>query len=176
MGSRSISRSDAFSMVEVVLALGIVAFGIVAILGVIPAGLRSGRSSQEDTRSNQLAQDVFASLVGQAQKKYPFLSILQPATATSPAFRSNVDLSSAKTYDTLAANNDGRLIALTKASDAIGYQYQIVIQVNPAPTNFDKGFASEVLLRVISPPSSDLSKPFNSNQTVRDYVRIISKY
>ena len=166
----------AFSLVEVVLALGIVAFGVLAILGVIPVGLQAGRAAQGDTRSNQLAQDIFASLAGQAQKKFPTLSILQSATANSPAFQYSIDLGSPSTYNTLAANNDGRFIALGKASDAIQYPYQIVIQVNSTPANFDPGFASEVLVRVISPPSSDLSKPFSSDQTVRDYVRIISKY
>ncbi len=49
MKNRSISGIGAFSMVEVVLALGIIAFGVVAILGVIPVGLSTGRSAQGDT-------------------------------------------------------------------------------------------------------------------------------
>src|SRR5438132_12920260 len=54
-----------FSLAEVVLALGVVSFAIVAILGVLPLGLQTGKSSQDETRATQIAQSVFASLTTQ---------------------------------------------------------------------------------------------------------------
>ena len=38
-------RGHAFSLVEVVLALGVVSFAIVAILGVVPLGLQTGHDA-----------------------------------------------------------------------------------------------------------------------------------
>ena len=47
-------RSDsAFTMVEIALALGIIAFALVAIIGVLPAGLKVQRENREDTVVNQ---------------------------------------------------------------------------------------------------------------------------
>jgi len=40
-----------FSLVEVVLALGVVAFAIVAILGIVPTGLSSSHGAQDETRA-----------------------------------------------------------------------------------------------------------------------------
>jgi uncharacterized protein (TIGR02598 family) len=48
----------AFSLVEVTLALGIIAFAVVAILGLIPAGTRSGADAIDATRTALIAKDV----------------------------------------------------------------------------------------------------------------------
>ena len=66
----SASNSTSFTLVEVVLAIGIVAFAIVAIFGVLPVGLSASHSSQDDTRSGQIAQDVLTSLASQAQTNF----------------------------------------------------------------------------------------------------------
>jgi len=44
------SRRQAFSLVEVVIALGIVAFVLVAILGLLPIGLRQTGDSEKESR------------------------------------------------------------------------------------------------------------------------------
>lgn len=48
----------AFSLIEVALALGIIAFALVAILGMIPVGLNASRDAIDDTRTSLIAQDV----------------------------------------------------------------------------------------------------------------------
>ena len=55
-----------FSLVEVVLALGVVAISLVAILGVFPVGLSSNRTSVSDTRAAELANAVFATIDAQS--------------------------------------------------------------------------------------------------------------
>ena len=54
-----------FSLVEVVLALGVIAFSLVAILGVFPTGLASNRASINETRAAQLAQTIIATIDAQ---------------------------------------------------------------------------------------------------------------
>ena len=50
--------SRASSLVEVVLALGIVAFALVAVIGMIPVGVQSSRDAVDLTRTSLIAQDA----------------------------------------------------------------------------------------------------------------------
>ncbi len=50
--------SRAFSLVEVVIAMAVAAFALVAILALLPMGLQSANSAVGDTRSSMIAQDV----------------------------------------------------------------------------------------------------------------------
>src|SRR5437773_8183613 len=59
------SRISAFSLVEVVLALGVISFALVAIIGLLPIGLASGRGTIQETRANHLAEEVFSTLRSQ---------------------------------------------------------------------------------------------------------------
>jgi type II secretory pathway pseudopilin PulG len=49
-------REAAFTMVEIAIALGIIAFALIAIIGVLPAGLQANRDNREDTIVNQDAR------------------------------------------------------------------------------------------------------------------------
>ena len=52
-------KTAAFSLVEVTLAIGIIAFGLIAIIGLLPVGMNSGRESVDVTHAQLVAQDVF---------------------------------------------------------------------------------------------------------------------
>jgi hypothetical protein len=165
-----------FSLVEVVLALGVISFAIVAILGVIPIGLRTGHSAQDETRAAQIAENVLGSLSSQAPEKFPNLTIRQPAGGTASVFSYGIALDTAREYNTMAADNDGRLIALNQVNEAVKYPYQVLVEIAPDPPGFDPNIASQVTVRVVSPPSLDPTQPLRPNQTARTFVRIISKY
>lgn len=53
-------HSRAFSLVEVVLALGICAFVLVALIGLFSTGLRTGRESEEQVQAANLASQIVA--------------------------------------------------------------------------------------------------------------------
>jgi uncharacterized protein (TIGR02598 family) len=55
-------RINAFSLIEVTLAIGVIAFALVAILGLLPVGMRSGREAMDATRTSLIAQDVVTRL------------------------------------------------------------------------------------------------------------------
>ena len=177
-------RRAAFSLVEVVVSLGVIAFAIVAILGVVPAGLSTGRSAQDETRAPQIAQDIFNSLASQAQTKGITSIDVNPVYDDVLPTSSNywtpvgypVDLTSPHEYDTLAADADARLVKLAGASAVMKYPYQVIVQVSPDPPGFDQGYATQVTVRVISPPMLNPNAAPTGNQSVRDFVRIISKY
>lgn len=50
----------AFTLVEVVLSIGIVAFAFVAVLGLLPAGLSNFRQAMETSVGSQIAQRIIA--------------------------------------------------------------------------------------------------------------------
>jgi uncharacterized protein (TIGR02598 family) len=54
------SAIPAFTLVEVTLALGIVAFAFVALLGMIPVGLKTSRKAMEASTGSQIVQRVVA--------------------------------------------------------------------------------------------------------------------
>jgi uncharacterized protein (TIGR02598 family) len=56
--TRGTRPSKGFSLVEVVLALGILVFCLVALLGLIPMGLQSFRSAMTLTVESQIAQSL----------------------------------------------------------------------------------------------------------------------
>lgn len=52
----------AFSLIEIVLALGIVAFAVVGIMGMLPVAMKSAQESQRETRAAQIARRIFDEL------------------------------------------------------------------------------------------------------------------
>ena len=52
----SAKRSGGFTMVEIAIALGVIAFALIAIIGILPTALQSHRDVREDTIVNQDAR------------------------------------------------------------------------------------------------------------------------
>jgi len=154
----------AFSLVEVVLALGVIAIAITAILGVLPVALSTGHSAQDDTRAAQIAEDMISAMASQAPTN--FTSVTLPVPSPAPT----VNLTNASGY-TFSADNDGNLAAYSPS-----LPYTVILAINPNPAGFDSLYASQVTVRVVSPPLPNPSATPAANQTIRDFVRIISKY
>lgn len=100
---RPFGASSAFSLVEVTIALGIVAFGLVAILGVLPVAFTTSRTSINQTRATGIMETVFAGMRAQ-----PFTSatigagLLYPdANPAPPPPAFTVNLANLTTTDTL---------------------------------------------------------------------------
>lgn len=51
-----------FSLIEVVIALGIVSFAVVGIVGMMPIALKSGQESMRETDATLIAQRLFSEL------------------------------------------------------------------------------------------------------------------
>ena len=58
-------RTTGFSLIEVTLALGIVTFALVGVVGVLPVALNSCRQSFDETRAAAVANTVFTSFRSQ---------------------------------------------------------------------------------------------------------------
>lgn len=53
------SSFEGFSLIEIVLALAVVSFAIVGIMGLFPVAMKSAQESQRETRAAQIARQIF---------------------------------------------------------------------------------------------------------------------
>ncbi len=65
----------AFSLVEVTLAIGIVSFAILSVLGTMSVGLSTVRDAKKDTTSAQIASQI-----GSGMSQTPFTNLATYAT------------------------------------------------------------------------------------------------
>src|SRR5438128_8955950 len=83
--SRRRARTHSFSLLEVVIALGVIAVGIVGVLAVFPTALQTGHSAQDETRAAHIAQSVFGSLVAGASSQFSTVQLpLFPSPSPAP--------------------------------------------------------------------------------------------
>jgi len=75
-------RKDGFSLVEVVLALGIVAFAVVAILGMFPVALGAAKDSLSETHAAMIAQLIVGQLRSQPASGATFAVAPDPTTTS----------------------------------------------------------------------------------------------
>jgi len=59
---KQLIRRNAFSLVEVVLALGITTLTLVSVLGLMTQGLKSGRESEDETMAASFCQEIIRRL------------------------------------------------------------------------------------------------------------------
>lgn len=64
------SRRRAFSLVEVTLALGIISFALVALLGTMPVGLNTMRQAALQTTESQIVREVSANALMTSYTNY----------------------------------------------------------------------------------------------------------
>jgi uncharacterized protein (TIGR02598 family) len=57
-GPKSPHASQGFSLIEVTLAIGIIAFAFVALFGLLPTGLQTFRGSIDQTNDTNILQDI----------------------------------------------------------------------------------------------------------------------
>ena len=73
---------QAFTLVEVALALAITTFGIVAVLGLLPGGLTAARNAADSTITATIVQDMFSTL---RQQSFTNTSVWGNAFTLNPA-------------------------------------------------------------------------------------------
>jgi uncharacterized protein (TIGR02598 family) len=124
-----------FSLVEVTLALGVAAFCLIALLGLLPLGIQTNQSAISQTAAASVLSSVATDL--RATPK---------ASATSPEY----DITFGTTKF-LYVDDEGRAVTPTDPDAAPRYQVTITFPVSPAGT-FAPTFVS---LKVTWPALAD---------------------
>jgi type II secretory pathway pseudopilin PulG len=103
------SARTAFSLIEIVLAVAIISFALVAILGLFPVALQNATDSQRTTQAALIARTIFSDLdLESGQNRFVFLGKADPG---------NSDTGSGKESDRAKASVD----LLTGTSVYLGY-------------------------------------------------------
>jgi type II secretory pathway pseudopilin PulG len=130
------ATSSAFSLVEVTLALGVAAFCLTTILGLLPLGLNSNQASIEQTVSSCIAKAVMADLratpPGQSSTRFGFTVPAGGASTTA----SNAAVLSAP--QTIFLHEDssptvGQTTGVSKADGQSHYRVTVAFYPNPTP-------------------------------------------
>jgi uncharacterized protein (TIGR02598 family) len=85
MKKRPVSRREGFSLIEVVLALGVAVFCLLPIVGLIPIGLTTNQDTIRETTATSLAEAVASDLKAtpSSATTSPYYSLGVPATGGS---------------------------------------------------------------------------------------------
>jgi len=136
-------KSGGFSLVEVSVALGLVSFAVVAILGLIPSGLNTLKDSTAETIRSQIVRSIaasaltanFSSLNANANFDNDGQPLLATDTVTYPRYTVNATTSAPSFPGSGSGNFTGSLtalkieIVLKPASSANGMTNNYTLQV-----------------------------------------------
>lgn len=132
-----LSRRHGFSLVEVTMALGIAAFTLVAIFGLLPIGLNSSAMAVQQTEANAIVcsvlADLRATLPGSAASdRYGIPRPIDPTVAPASPFVRYID-ATGRASTTLVPHSDYRLsVSFVAAAHAFAPAEAIVEVTWPA--------------------------------------------
>lgn len=139
----------AFSLVEVTLALGIFAFAITAIFGLLPLGLSSFRQAMDTSVSSQICQRV----INDAQQTD--FSVLTTVTSQNTA-SSNGNVKQPLRY----FDNEGNEVPCSNGVPSAAYLYKVNTVVIPAtamPGAAKNANLATVVIQIINNPGQATS-------------------
>jgi len=154
-------RHAAFSLVEVTLALGVAAFCLVAVFGLLPVGLRTNQAAVEQTVANGILSAVAADLRATPPTSPPGQAVPQGSPAPN---RFNIAIpanpvATAPAPTTLYFSAAGQPSTL-QTTDS---RYRLVAAFLPNGTNAKA--ATFVSLQVSWPAAAPVANPSGSVQT-----------
>ena len=116
---------EGFSLVEIVIALGVTAFALITILGLLPAGIGANQSSIQQTEAVDLATGIVADL-----RQTPSVTAIAGSggglSSLSPRYGIDVTKSSATLYLDVSGNSSTTLVASSR--------YKVVVTLTQPPT------------------------------------------
>jgi Tfp pilus assembly protein PilV len=153
------THPPAFSLIEVVIALGIIAFAIVAIVGMLPVALKSSQDSMRETDATLIAQRIFSELkTGSGGNR---------SVTTNPGGTSNQIINlAANSTNYLAFTHDGIVQTHTNTpapNPSYDFYAQISISTNTGISNL-----SRIQIDITHPPSAP-----QESRTTNSFVTLL---
>jgi len=155
-------KKQGFSLVEVVLAIGVISFAFLSVLGLLPLGMTTFKQSMETTVSSQIAQRVlneavqtdFDLLIDNSHLLRDTNGNVSPAKFTflAPSVASAANGSTWRYFD-----DQGTELASTNAAKAT---YHVLTRINPqvplpgAETSGDLKGLAQVTVQVVKNPAN----------------------
>jgi len=125
---------QAFTLVEVALALAITTFGIVAVLGLLPGGLTAARNAADSTITATIVQDMFSTLRQQSFTNTTLwglnYSLANAGSATSSYFDQAGNQTNASSYYQITVTNLSVSTSMTMVKATVVWPAQSVAPIN----------------------------------------------
>lgn len=129
--------TSGFSLIEVSLAMMVMAIGILSILALFPAGLDQGARSLADTHAALFAEEVFAGLQAYAETNWVGLESSRLPIAASPMW-SNMATNSIYVTGVNTNNIVVTNIYINNNYEDYALRYRLVVVTNVGVNNFLK--------------------------------------
>ena len=156
---RILRRPDiGFSLVEVVIALGIVSFAVLAIVGMMPMALKSAQESMRETDSTLIAQRIFAELKTGSSGNRSVTTDTNSSTQTLLLTAHN------STNNFLAFKQDGTVKAFANSATAnADYDFfaQISVFTNTGVANLSR-VQIDITAPAAAPPTARTTNSFTT--------------
>jgi uncharacterized protein (TIGR02598 family) len=133
----SLREAAAFSLVEITFALGVAAFALLAILGMLPVALKTQQTSIQQTTANSIISQIFADL--RADLRLP------PGLASHEGvagFQLHGHWAQMMTPDTLYFTQEGKQTGNVNGSPPADAVFRAKITYNPLPPTDTTSLAS----------------------------------
>jgi uncharacterized protein (TIGR02598 family) len=124
---RFLKPASGFSLVEVVLALGVAGFCLIAVLGMLPAGLKIQQGSVNQTKANAIILQIMTDL--RADVRLP-----PGQVSKANQFGLNGHWLAQATPDTLYFTNDGKQTTAASTTDSPVFRATITYLFPPTAT------------------------------------------
>jgi type II secretory pathway pseudopilin PulG len=138
-----------FSLVEVIITIGVISFAFVGLLGVFPLALDQSRACINETRSAQLARMVFATLASETYTS---------AQCFAEAGGSPLDLSTLNSttdpvvlFASYDVRNEAKIVRTASAPSAA--EYRLELRFEPATTSSGSTRGTLVRLKIVDEPA-----------------------
>lgn len=141
------SRLKAFSLVEVALALGVAAFALVAIFGLLPVGINTNYSSIQQTAATNIATAIIADL----QNAPNAAAIAANPSLESKSQRYGIDVAASSA--TLYLGESGNIQPSAATS-----RYKVTVTLSQPAAG--KKSATTGIVKIAWPPAA--TKPFGA--------------
>jgi len=146
---RKLSTAAAFSLVELTLALGVAAFCLVAVFGLVPVGVQTNRSATSQTA----ATNILSSVVSDMRATLPTAS-----TSTKYGIRKAKDRTTTVCFDGQGQPDGNGQIGNVPCRTG-NWRYRLYVRIYPlsAPTDTHlKPFcANYAVLKLVWPAAAD---------------------
>ena len=158
------TRKDAFSLIEVVIALGIFSFAIVGIFALIPVSMNSVRSVSNEIRANEIAQTLFGIWeIAPSEMRTNTTDAIPISGMTSTNSGGVISFCIGNTNQEVYIDDNGYLISDTNAA-IIKLQYNVL-------TNYYANNISRVELRFSWPVNAATNSPLRREvEFANDFV------
>ncbi|MFZ4598340.1 MAG: type IV pilus modification PilV family protein [Terrimicrobiaceae bacterium] len=137
-GFLSKNSTRGFSLIEIVLALGVIAFALVGIMGLFPVAMKSAQESMRETRATFIAQQIFSDLrTGTGTNR--FLLVGAAPTATTPLSLADNSASVVVLFDNNAvATGTNGATTFSNAAPSAAFVANVTVQTNTGVPNLSQ--------------------------------------